>query len=725
MAVQPASWQPGMPLAFDEVLSRSAFAQKPRPSHGRVASGEKRPVAKKSPASPNRRAAGHAKGRAAGRPVSAKQGAKGKRPVTRSAPSRARRPATAALHASPAPRPRTSPRPQPRGRVPRKGLLRRIGLVLAVVVAVIVLAGVVDLATSAGKICRVVSISGLDVGGMTRAEAAQAVEQQLGSRVSGQPVTVYANYAAVTDDTPGEVTSSDAGVTQMEAVLSGSDGSSWSIPARTVGAAIDAEGLADRAYQVGRGASGLSERFSARFGGGVDLPLLATVDDERASELLVALTEVSATPMVDAQVVTDGSKVSVVEGHEGVGTTPEAFSDKLEAAFADQDERSLMLDANAIPQDVTPQEAEAAAAKVRAAIADPVTLSYQDGTWQLTAEELGEWTVVQPQGEGLDKTLVPELDADAALIGLESVVGSVGTAPINASFMLDADGDVQIQNSKDGSGPDFAAAVSQLENLLYGTGGTRSIQLSTSALTPKITADYLRSLGVNAKLSEYQTTFESSEERINNIHQAAAYLNGTVVAPGETFSFNGTVGERTTARGFMAAGAIKDNKVVDEVGGGICQVATTVFNAAYQAGLPIPVRNNHTMYISHYPDGLDAAVSWPDMDLKFTNDTDGAIYLAAIATDDSITVQLWGTRTGRTVSTKKGEWQVGDDFKRLTVKDGTLPSSYKEVTTRGVKGSKITVTRTICEEDGSVRKVDQFESVYLPVNEVTTVGTGS
>ena len=122
-----------------------------------------------------------------------------------------------------------------------------------------------------------------------------------------------------------------------------------------------------------------------------------------------------------------------------------------------------------------------------------------------------------------------------------------------------------------------------------------------------------------------------------------------MIAPGETFSFNGTTGARTADKGFREAPVIINGELQTGLGGGVCQVSTTVFNAAYEAGLPIVSRTNHALYISHYPQGRDATVNYPDTDLKFTNDTGHWLLLRTWVGSSSLTVALYGTPVHRRV----------------------------------------------------------------------------
>ena len=129
-------------------------------------------------------------------------------------------------------------------------------------------------------------------------------------------------------------------------------------------------------------------------------------------------------------------------------------------------------------------------------------------------------------------------------------------------------------------------------------------------------------MGINGIVGSYTTTYGGTPGRLHNVQLVADLIDGALVAPGARFSFNQTTGERNEAKGFEEAPVIINGELESGIGGGVCQVSTTLFNAAFEAGLSIDKRTNHALYISHYPLGRDATVNYPDIDLVFKNDTD-------------------------------------------------------------------------------------------------------
>ena len=181
--------------------------------------------------------------------------------------------------------------------------------------------------------------------------------------------------------------------------------------------------------------------------------------------------------------------------------------------------------------------------------------------------------------------------------------------------------------------------------------GRRLAVLGLTALAPELTTKDAKALGISERISTFTTDMGvSSPNRIWNVHLLGNYLEGTIVKAGETFSYNEVVGPRTIERGFREGQMIFGGVLIPSIGGGVCQTATTIFNAAFEAGLPVSERHNHSWYISHYPMGRDATVSWGGPDLVFKNDLKHAILIDVSYTDATFTISFYGTKQGRKVT---------------------------------------------------------------------------
>ncbi|MFT4036498.1 MAG: VanW family protein, partial [Patulibacter sp.] len=191
----------------------------------------------------------------------------------------------------------------------------------------------------------------------------------------------------------------------------------------------------------------------------------------------------------------------------------------------------------------------------------------------------------------------------------------------------------------------------------------------------------------------FTTYHPAGQPRVTNIHRIAQAVDRAVIAPGEDFSLNGIAGERTKAKGYVEAPFIAGNKIEPSIGGGVSQFSTTMYNAAYFAGLPILVSQPHSLFIDRYPAGRETTLNWPTIDLQWRNDTGAPILVRTSYTETSVTVTLYGHNGGRRVQAIPGDRQPnpGGNF-------------------------TITVTRVVRYPDGRVTRTPRTTSY---ANEVT------
>jgi vancomycin resistance protein YoaR len=274
----------------------------------------------------------------------------------------------------------------------------------------------------------------------------------------------------------------------------------------------------------------------------------------------------------------------------------------------------------------------------------------------------------------------------------------------------------------DGLGVDADGLALSLRTALT-SGGSRRAELPMRPVeAARSTAD-AEAMGIAERIATFTTNYTSSNKpRNNNIHVLARDLDGLLIAPGDTFDLNAAAGPSTPEKGYVPAGAIVNGVVVPELGGGICQVATTMFNTVFFSGLPVVERYPHSLYMSNYPTGRDAAISIGGKNLRFTNDTEHWILIDTSYTDSSITISFFGTDPGYEVTYETGPWT---NITRPPVKeimDSTLALGSRVVQTAGQSGRTVVVVRTVTK-DGEVLRTDTFKSVYRSTEEVVRVGT--
>jgi vancomycin resistance protein YoaR len=240
---------------------------------------------------------------------------------------------------------------------------------------------------------------------------------------------------------------------------------------------------------------------------------------------------------------------------------------------------------------------------------------------------------------------------------------------------------------------------------------------------PQRTTEVAKTMGITSVVSSYTTTYGGTPGRLNNVQLVAELIDGTLIAPGGTFSFNGTTGERTAAKGFQEAPVIINGELQNGLGGGICQVSTTVFNAAFDAGLPITARTNHALYISHYPLGRDATVNYPDLDLKFVNDTAHWLLLRTFVGAGSLTVNLYGTPVNRRVESTTDPLVETGPVPVKETDDPKLAKGKRVTDEFGSPPRQTSVHRLVYDASGKLLYDNTWRSFYVGEPSLVRVGT--
>ena len=230
-------------------------------------------------------------------------------------------------------------------------------------------------------------------------------------------------------------------------------------------------------------------------------------------------------------------------------------------------------------------------------------------------------------------------------------------------------------------------------------------------------------MGITGRVAGYTTYYGGEPNRIHNVQLVARMVDGAVIAPGSTFSFNQTTGERSSDRGFREAPVIINGELQNGIGGGVCQVSTTVFNAAYEAGLPIDSRTNHALYIDHYPQGRDATVNYPDIDLKFRNDTGRWLLLRAFVGSSALTVKLYGTPQNRRVESETAPLVETGPPGVKRVPDPGMYTGDEVIEESGQPSRRTSVTRRVFSKSGRLLSETTWASWYRSEPQVVRYGT--
>lgn len=259
-------------------------------------------------------------------------------------------------------------------------------------------------------------------------------------------------------------------------------------------------------------------------------------------------------------------------------------------------------------------------------------------------------TVLALRTSPVSLTTVSSWDRKALRAALDSIAAAVNRDPVNSTVTAFDFGSHTFSFSDDVAGTrlDTEYLFNRVAELL----DSGDVHTSLSAVPEKVLADVTKSELMNSfvKISSYTTKTTSNKNRNTNIRLSAEAINGTTVLPGEIFSFNGTTGERTAAKGYREATAISGGATNDEIGGGVCQTSSTLFNAVARANLEIITRSPHAWPSSYVAKGMDATVNWPGLDFKFRNNTDWPIFIVANYSNQKITVDIYGMTLGADLS---------------------------------------------------------------------------
>ena len=588
----------------------------------------------------------------------------------------------------------------------------RLGVAVpAAIIALLLVAVVADAAATSGRVQWGVKAGAVPIGGLTAPDAASRIAAQIGPRL-GRTVTSKA-----ADKT-------------------------WPVVATTIDASLEASMAAEVAYKVGRSGNAVAQVLDrvAAIAGARTVPVTMSVNEDKLAVFFATVNSAVAVPGRDASITVQGAKLALAPAKTGSGLRIEQVRSALKSAFLGADPIAEFAVGD-VPVNVSDRDAAAALADAKKLVSGPVSLTWESHAWSVSAADLAGWLtfrkvpasaseasaaaavladdIVPKPGERM--RLVVGFDPDLVSATVFPLTKDVTKPGIDAQFVTNGT-HVTIKPGQVGLGPDVKALSVDLVGALKGSG-PRSVGLKMTQLRPSITTEQAQAMGVNERISTFTTSYSSgATQRVNNIRTLSAALDGKLVAPGATFAFNAAVGERTAAKGYQEAPAIVDGKLVPQLGGGICQVGTTFFNTVFFAGLPVKERTNHSFYISHYPKGRDCTVSWGGPDFKWVNDTGAWVLIKTSASSSSLTISLYGTNPGTTVTYTTSDFTNVVPFPIKSVPDPTLAVGAQIISDKGENGSRVTVVRTV-SRNGVVVRTDTFVSNYKAKEQSVRVGT--
>ncbi|MFJ3445329.1 VanW family protein [Streptomyces sp. NPDC086081] len=527
-----------------------------------------------------------------------------------------------------------------------------------------------------GEIDAGTTVRGVDIGGLSRAEAVRTLERRLeASATRALPVKV--------GDRTGTV------------------------DPRRAGLSYDIGATVDRATRTG---SDPLSVFGGLFRSGGAVEPVVRVDEDRARSALGRLgldREVR-----DGAVGFDGGRVEQVAPRTGYSLDVPAAVDPLRAAFLRGDAAAVTsLPVRETRPKVSAEEVRRAVrAFAQPAVSAPVTLTAAGRRITVDPEVLGAHLSLRPDEDG---TLEPRLDAeglrrDRAVAG---PLDEITTTARNAVLRPDGDKVAVAEDAVPGREITGKALGKAVLPLLTRAGTARTGPVDVRTTQPAITRENAARLGLTETMSSFTVHFEPAAYRTKNIGRAVELINGSLVRPDETWSFNRTVGERTEANGFVEGVIILDDQFTKASGGGVSAVATTVYNALFFAGVEPVEHGAHSFYIERYPEGREATVAWGSLDLRFRNDSGKAIYIRAESTDTSVTVSFLGTRKYDEIKSVKGpRTEVKEPAKKVSDAEECVPQTPLE-------GFDVTVERVFYDDGREVRR-EPYRTHYTPRDEI-------
>lgn len=581
-----------------------------------------------------------------------------------------------------------APRLRHPSRVPWTAVARRVFYVVLGLAAIAVLLGLA-FAGSPTTLARGVTIDGVDVGGMKTSDA-KALLAGKSARLSDRPVVFVAA------------------------------GKRFPIPPRQLGVQPDWARAVDLARSEGDGFGPLRgfKRLDVQVFGADVSPPVQVLTGALAYKLQLIAAKVDRDAR-DAMLVRRGGHIVTVPARPGLVLDRKAAASTIvrQLASLDRTGATVQLPLKRSAPKVVAADLARAARQAQVATSAPVRLTLGKTRWLLTPNRIASLlelpadgrTTLRIGGDAAERWLIalgnrvekPAKDATFAVDG-----SRVGIVPARPGIQLDA----------------VATSQALLHAVLRPVPARRVAALPVQQAQPERSTADARAMGIRDVVSSYTTEYGGIPNRIHNVQLVAHLIDGTLIAPGATFSFNGTTGERSAAKGFLEAPVIVNGELTTGLGGGVCQVSTTVFNAAFEGGLKITERINHALYISHYPQGRDATVDYPNVDLKFVNDTDHWLLLRTFVGSSSLTVNFYGTPVHRKVESTTAPLVTTGPIPVQKTIDPTLKPGEKVVDEDGVPPMSTSVTRTVYDANGKELYHDTWYSTYRAEPKLVRIG---
>ncbi len=562
------------------------------------------------------------------------------------------------------------------------------------------LSGVVGGAYAAayfGKILPGVKVAGIEVGNMTAEVAANLIEKRVGEKLK--------TIKVISTDEVFEVKPED------------------------IDLIVDLPATLNEAWLVGR-KGGVLERLGqaqTSFFNGKNIPLIIKVDNEKFDLILgqisSRLDQDEIMPAVTLKNKGSEKIIEINKGKNGLRVEKETLKNSLTTKWSLLQGEDQQLPLKRIEVEVNDETEEIIRKAAERLIGKELIIKLDEETWSFKDQELiGLLRMTKEAG----------FDEEKIKLAVAQFAEGVNKEPQNAAFRFENGKVEEFRPGKDGVEVIEEDLIKQIKDTYSSLTEKDKVELNVAVVRtpPKIKTEEVNNLGIKELLGKGESTyFHSIPNRVHNVSLAASRVAGTLVAPGDEFSFNQVVGEISAKTGYKTAYVISGGRTILGDGGGVCQVSTTLFRAALKAGLPVTERKAHAYRVGYYeqdsPPGIDATVYSPTADFKFKNDTSAYILVQPIINTEKfyLSFEIYGTSDGRKSEVSQVKiWGQSPPLPTLYQDDPTLPVGTLKQVDWSAPGAKTSFDYKVTR-NGETIFSKTFYSVYRPWQAVYLRGT--
>ena len=522
---------------------------------------------------------------------------------------------------------------------------------------------------------------------------------------------------------------------KQKVVVTFSDGKSWTKSLDELGFNPDEEKTIQDAALVGRRKNWLESlvEIAQMAVMPIDVEIVNSYNKEKINGFITQIAKDINSNEKDATLSIKKGKLIEVAAQIGKKLEEEKTQKQIIAALTKANFKPIQIEVIELQPKVFEDGLAIAKDTTNQILATNLALKYKDKKFEINQDQTSNWidfsagNIKVPQGKGY--FLESKLNDEKIKKYVKNIAAQIDQPAINAKITISNGKAIVFQPSQQGVVVNQEKIFSTINSQLL-SGISEEITIEVEIKKPEVSESSINDLGINELIGEATTSFaKSPDNRIHNIQNGANFLNGQLIKPGDTFSAIGALGKIDNTTGYLPELVIKENKTQPEFGGGLCQVSTTLFRAALNAGLPIVERQNHSWRISYYepPVGLDATIYMPKPDLKIKNDTPGWILIqnSVDTNTKKITFQFYGTKDGRTSKI------IGPTLLYSTpapasvyVDDPSLPQGEEKQIQKPHNGGKATATYRVFDKTGKIINEQIFVSIYKAAAAQYARGTG-